>query len=120
MIGKECIEKRLKAIDNEEETPNDVLTQILKASCKNVYNSKSLSPQKTLCDSFPLNQKSLAIERCPVDTETIVERFNCSPTKVREKFWSCLRDRYWEMDGHYQGQSYSIHSSNLLKTRVYK
>ena len=29
-IGQECIEKRFKAIANEEEVPNDILTQIIR------------------------------------------------------------------------------------------
>ena len=31
-IGKDCILRRFKAITNEEEVPNDILTQIIKTA----------------------------------------------------------------------------------------
>ena len=31
-IGQECIMKRYKAIENEEEVPNDILTQIIRVA----------------------------------------------------------------------------------------
>ena len=31
-IGKECIVRRIKAIDNNEEVPNDILTQIIRVA----------------------------------------------------------------------------------------
>ena len=32
LIGQDCILRRFKAIANEEEVPNDILTQIIKAA----------------------------------------------------------------------------------------
>lgn len=34
--GKECIEKRKRAVKNGEEVPDDILTQILKSAGKSV------------------------------------------------------------------------------------
>ena len=31
-IGKDCIVRRIKAIDNDEEVPNDILTQIIRVA----------------------------------------------------------------------------------------
>ena len=31
-IGRDCINQRLKAISNEEEVPNDILTQIIRVA----------------------------------------------------------------------------------------
>ena len=30
MIGRECIQKRINAIENGEQVPNDILTQIIR------------------------------------------------------------------------------------------
>ena len=32
MIGKDCIQRRIKAIENGEETPSDLLTHILQSA----------------------------------------------------------------------------------------
>ena len=38
MIGREWIQKRIKAIENKEAVPNDILTRTLKLACKYTCN----------------------------------------------------------------------------------
>ena len=36
-IGRECIKKRIKLIENGNEVPNDILTHILRVACKFIF-----------------------------------------------------------------------------------
>lgn len=35
-IGRDCIRKRIRAFENHEDLPNDILTNILKVACKSL------------------------------------------------------------------------------------
>ena len=41
MIGKDCIKKRIRMIENSEQVPNDILTQILQLACKHYRDCES-------------------------------------------------------------------------------
>lgn len=64
MGGKDCIQKRLKAIEKGKDVPDDILTRILKRTCKSVQYLHCLNNHST----------NVAPERI-ADIETLTDYF---------------------------------------------
>ena len=67
MIGRDCIMKRIKAVEDGEEIPRDILSSILQIACE----SKRVSPQ--VC--YSLVFVSLTATKESVDIEDLVDDF---------------------------------------------
>lgn len=49
-IGRDCIKRRIKMIENGEQVPNDILTHILQIPCKLIDDKKDLNVKSVLID----------------------------------------------------------------------